>query len=112
IYDERNPRARAFLQHYTERFGPPAHLAFTLAAYDAARALFEGIALASILTRDGVRSGLERVKRLSATMGGEGAYISFGPWDHRGVKGRDALCLRELDGQGGWRLVDISPASL
>src|SRR5690606_529720 len=46
IYDERNLRTLAFLRTYAERHGPPAHMAFALAAYDAARVLFEGISLA------------------------------------------------------------------
>lgn len=111
IFDESNDVARAFLNAYTARHGVPAHTAFALAAYDAARTLLEGIALAPILSRKGVHQGLERVKRLPSSMGANSTYISFGPWDHRGVKGRDSLCLRELDGAGDWRILGVSHAA-
>lgn len=67
------------------------------AAYDIGRMLGEGIVLADALTPDGVRVGLERVKRLPAASGKAGTTMGFGDWDHAALKG-DSLVLRAWRG--------------
>jgi branched-chain amino acid transport system substrate-binding protein len=91
---ESNPRSAAFLSHYEQRFGtrPPEDM--SIAVFDGARALFEGMSLAPILTRRGVRTGLERVKLLPATAGGPETVLGFGPYDHRGYQGPNISVLR------------------
>ena len=65
-----------------------------VAAYDMGRLLGEGLARADHLTRDGLREGLESVKRLPAASGHPGTTMGFGPWDHAALKG-PFLVLRE-----------------
>ena len=77
---ERSPRSAA---------GPVG-----VAAYDIGRLLGEAIARSTHLTSEGVKEGLERVKRLPATSGHEGTTMGFGPWDHAALKG-EYLVLRE-----------------
>ena len=63
------------------------------AAYDMGRLLGEAIARAAHLTRQGVRDGLERVKRLPATSGLDGTTMGFANYDHGALKG-EYLVLR------------------
>jgi hypothetical protein len=53
------------------------------------------LALAKPVSREGLRQGLEQVRRLPATAGGPGNMISFGPYDHRGYKG-DYIVMRQI----------------
>ena len=70
-----------------------------VAGYDIGRLLAEAIARGDHLTRDGVREGLERVKRLPASSGYDGTTMGFGQWDRGALKG-PYLVLREWrDGQ-------------
>ena len=64
-----------------------------VAAYDIGRLLGAALALADEPTRDGLREGLERVKRMPAASGKPGTVMGFGQWDHAALKG-DALVLR------------------
>lgn len=65
-----------------------------VAGYDIGRMLGEAIARGDHLTRDGVREGLERVKRLPASSGHDGTTMGFGQWDRGALKG-PYLVLRE-----------------
>ncbi|MGH3579446.1 MAG: ABC transporter substrate-binding protein, partial [Mycobacterium sp.] len=65
-----------------------------VAAYDIGQLLAEGIARSAHLTRDGIRQGLERAKRLPATSGLDGTAMGFGRYDHAALKG-DFLVLRQ-----------------
>jgi hypothetical protein len=65
-----------------------------VAGYDIGRLLGEGIARGDHLTRDGLRDGLERVKRLPASSGHDGTTMGFGQWDRGALKG-PYLVLRE-----------------
>jgi ABC-type branched-subunit amino acid transport system substrate-binding protein len=94
LWDDNNPTCVRFLDRYTERFGERPREDMAIAVHDGCRALLEGISLAPIMTRAGVRQGLEQVKLLPASTGGPGSVLSFGPFDHRGFKGRDISILR------------------
>lgn len=96
-WHEDNPLWCRFAERYSERFGPMFSPEHALTLYDAARALLEGIALAPIHNRAGVRAGIESIGMLPATSGAPGTFISFGPWDHRGYKG-EAWILRRQAG--------------
>ena len=65
-----------------------------VAAYDIGRLLGEAIVRGDHLTRDGIRDGLERVKRLNASSGHTGTTMGFGQWDRGALKG-PYLVLRE-----------------
>jgi branched-chain amino acid transport system substrate-binding protein len=64
-----------------------------VAAYDIGRLLGEAVARGDHLTRDGIRDGLERVKRLPASSGHDGTLMGFGQWDRAALKG-EYLVLR------------------
>lgn len=98
LWDDANPISADFLRRYTERFGGRPLEDMSIAVYDGCRALLEGISLAPIMTREGVRAGMEQVKLLPASTGGPGSVLSFGPYDHRGFKGRDLSILRRQAG--------------
>ncbi len=68
-----------------------------VAAYDIGRLLAEGLARTNHLTREGLRDGLEAVKRLPASSGLEGTTMGFGHYDHGALKGR-YLVLRRWEG--------------
>lgn len=95
-YDERNPAFMSMLDRFAARFDGrrPMHC-YTAQGYDMGNALAHGIARAKPLSRDGVRIGLENVRRVPATAGGANNVISFGPYDHRGYKG-DYITLRRV----------------
>ena len=87
-YDERNPAFMGMLDRFAARFDGrrPMHC-YTAQGYDMGNALAHGISRAKPMSRDGVRIGLENVRRVPATAGGADNVISFGPYDHRGYKG-------------------------
>lgn len=60
---------------------------------DMGRLLAEGLVRADVLSRDGVKDGLERVKLLPAAMGSNGTKMGFGYHDRGAYKG-DYLVLR------------------
>jgi branched-chain amino acid transport system substrate-binding protein len=68
-----------------------------VAAYDIGRLIVEGIARSGHLTREGLRCGLEQVKRMPATSGYAGTTMGFGVYDHAALKG-GYLVLREWRG--------------
>jgi branched-chain amino acid transport system substrate-binding protein len=63
--------------------------------YDQTRVALAGIAAAELLTPEGVVEGLERLTMLPTVIGGPRTYISFGPYDRKGLKG-DWLTLRRV----------------
>jgi len=65
-----------------------------VAGYDIGRLLGEALVRGDHLTREGVRDGLERVKRLPASSGYDGTTMGFGQWDRGALKG-EYLVLRE-----------------
>jgi branched-chain amino acid transport system substrate-binding protein len=87
-------RVRASLRERSKRAaaGP-----LGLAAYDLGRLVSEGVARSAHLTREGVKEGLERVKRLPAASGLDGTIMGFGTWDHAALKGT-YLVLRQWQG--------------
>ncbi|HEV3351859.1 MAG TPA: ABC transporter substrate-binding protein [Acidimicrobiales bacterium] len=70
-----------------------------VAAYDIGRLVAEGLARAVHLTGDGVREGLEEVKRLPAATGYEGTTMGFGNYDHAALKGGYLVLRQWKDGK-------------
>ncbi|WP_428338910.1 ABC transporter substrate-binding protein [Mycobacterium sp.] len=97
-YDERNEQFMAMLDRFEKRFDGrrPMHC-YTAQGYDMANVVAHGLANARPCSRDGLRRGLEMVRRVPATAGGPGNMLSFGPYDHRGYKG-DYITLRQIRG--------------
>jgi len=70
-----------------------------VAAYDIGRLVAEGLARAVHLTGDGVKEGLEEVKRLPAATGYEGTTMGFGNYDHAALKGGSLVLRQWKDGK-------------
>jgi branched-chain amino acid transport system substrate-binding protein len=100
-YDERNERFRDMLARYQAKKGRalvPNSIAST--GYDTGRCLALALSRMSLCTPEAVAEALETIRLLPSVTGGVGTYISFGPWDHRGFKGLDYLCIRRsVDGR-------------
>jgi len=93
-FDENNIHFSSMLDRFEKRFGRrPVHC-YTAQGYDMGNAVAHGLSLAKPMSRDGLRRGLEQVRRVPATAGGPGNQISFGPYDHRGYKG-EFIVMRE-----------------
>lgn len=92
---EPNPNYVAMLDRFDRRFGRRILHAMIACSYDQTRAAIAGLAHAPLLTPDGVVAGLERLTMLPVCIGGPRAYVSFGPWDRKGLKG-DWLTIRQV----------------
>jgi branched-chain amino acid transport system substrate-binding protein len=94
-FDERNQTFTTMLDRFEKRFGRrPVHC-YTAQGYDMGNVVAHGLARAKPHSRDGLRLGLETIRRLDAAAGGPGNHISFGPYDHRGYKG-DYIVMRQI----------------
>ena len=58
-----------------------------------------GLAQTVHLTRDGLRDGLEKVKRIPACSGLEGTTMGFGNYDHAALKGPYLVLRRWQNGK-------------
>jgi branched-chain amino acid transport system substrate-binding protein len=94
-FDERNATFTSMLDRFDRRFGRRPMHCYTAQGYDMGNVVAHGLARAKPLSRDGLRRGLETVRRLDAAAGGPGNHISFGPYDHRGYKG-DFIVMRQI----------------
>jgi hypothetical protein len=90
-----NTNYLALLDRFEARFKRRVDHALIALAYDEGRVVAEAIANAPILTGQGLKLGLERIKMFPCALGGKRTYITFGPYDHRGYKG-DYLVMRQL----------------
>jgi branched-chain amino acid transport system substrate-binding protein len=99
-YHEGNAVYASVLDRFESRYGyRPANSGGTC-GYDIGHAF--GVALGRMRTASpwGLRDALETIRRLPACTGGPGTTITFGPEDHRGLKGPDFLILRRsVDGR-------------
>jgi ABC-type branched-subunit amino acid transport system substrate-binding protein len=97
-WDERNPVFQELWSSWgRRRKQPPIVTSVGTIGYDAARALALAISRMPLATPEGVREGLETVRRMPAATGALGTVISFGPQDHRGFKGADYLLVRRSE---------------
>jgi ABC-type branched-subunit amino acid transport system substrate-binding protein len=94
VSDQNTERAR-LAEHAPKTARGPVGVA----AYDIGRLLGEAIARSAHLTRNGIKEGLERVKRLPAATGLEGTTMGFGHWDHGALKGRYLVLRSWRDGK-------------
>lgn len=67
--------------------------------HDIGRLVAEGLARATDLSREGVRTGLEQVKWLPAAEGCEGTLLGFGIQDHGALHGRYLVVRQWLGGE-------------
>jgi branched-chain amino acid transport system substrate-binding protein len=92
-----NPNFWPFVDKFEARFGRRVHHAMAGVTYDGTSAALAGIAAAQLLTPDYVVTGLETLTMLPTVIGGPRTYISFGPYDRKGLKG-DWLSVRHVMG--------------
>jgi branched-chain amino acid transport system substrate-binding protein len=90
-----NPNFFPLVNRFEERYGRRVFHAMVGVTYDGTRAALAGMAAAPLLTPDGVVKGLETLTMLPVAVGGPRTYISFGPYDRKGLKG-DWLTLRQV----------------
>jgi ABC-type branched-subunit amino acid transport system substrate-binding protein len=86
-------------QYLSQRSRALAGSPIGVAAYDIGRLLGEALVRAPNLSRVGVRTGLERVKRLPAAGGVDGTLMGFGDWDHAALKGEFLVLRAWQDGR-------------
>ncbi len=94
---EQNPRLQPVLDRFAARIGKRRDHTVTALSYDTARLIAEGLARANLLTPQGVKEGLEKVRMLPAVNGGPRTHMSLGPYDHKAYKG-DWLVIRRIAG--------------
>jgi branched-chain amino acid transport system substrate-binding protein len=92
---EPNPNYLPMVGRFQARYGRRVYHAMVGVTYDGTRAALAGIAAANLLTPDGVVQGLEKLTMLPTVVGGPRTYISFGPYDRKGLKG-DWLTIRHV----------------
>lgn len=97
IVDPENPVANDFFHRFRESYGEPPNQELGRILYDVCRAVLEGLALAPLMTPEGVKEGLERLRMLPAASGGPRSVLSLGPYDHRGLKGMDMMVLNRVE---------------
>ncbi|GAA0616790.1 hypothetical protein GCM10009547_18620 [Sporichthya brevicatena] len=99
-YSEDNTVYAAVLDRFEARYGyRPANSGGTC-GYDIGHCFAVGLGRMRTASPWGLRDGLETIRRLPACTGGPGTSITFGPEDHRGLKGPDFLILRRsVDGR-------------
>ncbi|MGE0388251.1 MAG: ABC transporter substrate-binding protein [Gammaproteobacteria bacterium] len=97
-YHEGNPELQRLLALFERRHGRrPMHM-YTAMGWDMARTIAEAIHFAPSPDADGLRRGLENVRRLPAAIGAPGTTIGFARWDHRGFKGEYLVMRTVRDG--------------
>lgn len=96
-YDPDDPVRSDLDGRYRETFGvePPAtgHLGV---GYDMMTLLTAGLERAPVLTRAGMRAGLELVRQLPCATGGPHIAMGFGPYDRAALKGPDLFVYRTI----------------
>jgi branched-chain amino acid transport system substrate-binding protein len=97
VVDEENQTLAGLLREYQDFYQEkPAAIDGLANYFDVARVAVEAVAAAHLLSPQGVRSALETLKYLPAAAGGATTTISFGPYDHMGIKGKDQYVLRQI----------------
>ncbi|MBL7489647.1 ABC transporter substrate-binding protein [Frankia sp. AgB1.9] len=85
-----NPRMHRFHERFVTRFGEDPWMwpnAIPGLAYDMAATVVEALYRAPVLTGQGVKTGLERIRFMPAVTGGPNTHIAGGPFDHQMFKG-------------------------
>jgi len=97
-WDDANQVNARFREAYAARYpGEPIPSGEMIGIFhDMMTTFLEGVTLAPIMNRDGIRRGLEMVQMLPAATGGAGSYIGFSPYNHRGIQGSDTMVVRRM----------------
>jgi len=100
-FDPTNPLVQGFHRRFTGRYGQDPPLwpnAIPVLAYDTARVLVEGLVRAPILSGEGLKVGLERIRFLPSTTGGPRTHIACSPHEHGMFRGDWLLYGRVRNG--------------
>jgi branched-chain amino acid transport system substrate-binding protein len=100
-FDPTNPLVRGFHERFTARYGQDPPLwpnAIPVLAYDTARVLVEGLIRAPILSGEGLRVGLERIRFMASTTGGPHTHIACSAHEHGMFRGDWLLYGRVRNG--------------
>ncbi|KPM52199.1 branched-chain amino acid ABC transporter substrate-binding protein [Frankia sp. R43] len=85
-----NPRMHRFHERFVARYGEDPWMwpnAIPGLAYDMAATTVEALHRATVLTGEGVKEGIERIRFMPAVTGGPNTHIAGGPFDHQLFKG-------------------------
>lgn len=85
-----NPRMHTFHDRFVARHGEEPRMwpnAIPGLAYDMASVVAEAIHRAPVLTGQGLKIGIERIRFMPAVTGGPNTHIAGGPYDHQLFKG-------------------------
>ena len=88
--DPTNPLVQNFHRRFVDRYQQDPPLwpnAVPVLAYDTARVLAEGLFRAPILTGEGLKAGLERIRFMPSTTGGPHTHIACAPFEHGMFRG-------------------------
>jgi ABC-type branched-subunit amino acid transport system substrate-binding protein len=110
MYDERNALQAEVLDRLVPGAPHTAVGGIPAALWDMGTLIVEGLRQAPLLTRAGVKEGLERVHGLPAACAGAGTVMGFGPWDRAALKGPDFLVLRRMGASSTERYADFPPS--
>jgi ABC-type branched-subunit amino acid transport system substrate-binding protein len=98
-YDDENEVFTSSLARYEKWAGQPVvHPEAFACTYTMASAALEGIRMAPVVSREGVKRGLESVTLFPSAIGGPRTCIGWGPYSRRGVRGADVYVLRRIEG--------------
>lgn len=98
-WHEENTVFNAMLDRFEKRFGRRAPHCFTAMGYDMGATVAQAISMARPVCPAGMRTAMEQVRGLRATLGGPGTTISFGPHAHRGYNGQYILMRKYVNGK-------------
>jgi branched-chain amino acid transport system substrate-binding protein len=100
-FDPTNPLAQGFHERFNTRYGQDPPLwpnAIPVLAYDTARVLVEGLIRAPILSGEGLKIGLERIRFMPSTTGSAHTHIACSPHEHGMFRGDWLLYGRVRNG--------------
>jgi hypothetical protein len=100
-FDPGNPLVQGFHRRFTAQHGQDPPLwpnAIPVLAYDTARVLVEGLIRAPILSGEGLKAGLERIRFMPSATGGPRTHIACSPHEHGMFRGDWLLYGRVRNG--------------
>jgi hypothetical protein len=98
-FDEENLWFAQNLAKYEDWFGGPVIHPETFACtYTMATSFLEGLRLSKVVSREGVKNGLESVTLYPSAIGGPRTIVGWGPYSRRGVRGPDVYVMRRIQG--------------
>jgi branched-chain amino acid transport system substrate-binding protein len=100
-YDYENEYFVSSLGRYEAWAGQPVvHPEAFACTYTMTTAFLEGLRMAPVVSREGVKRGLESVTLFPSAIGGPRTCVGWGPYSRRGVRGADVYVMRRIqDGQ-------------